>query len=138
MSDFNRTILVGRLTKDPELRYTASGSAILNFRIASTKSWKDKGGSKKEQTLFIDCSLWGKFGEAMKEYLAKGQQVLVSGELQCREWTDKAGVKKDGWSINCDTMQMVGERKQREQQEEEQRDREEAAPATDDDSSLPF
>jgi single-strand DNA-binding protein len=89
----NKVILVGNLGADPEVRFTPSGQAVANFRIATSENWTDKSGQKQERTEWHRIVVWGKLGELCGEYLAKGRQCFVEGRLQTREWTDKEGKK---------------------------------------------
>jgi len=93
MAGVNKVILVGNLGVDPEVRFTPSGQAVANFRIATSESWKDKDGQKQERTEWHRIVVWGKLGELCGEYLKKGRQVYLEGRLQTREWNDKEGKK---------------------------------------------
>jgi single-strand DNA-binding protein len=93
MAGVNKVILVGNLGVDPEVRFTPSGQAVANFRIATSESWKDKDGQKQERTEWHRIVVWGKLGELCGEYLKKGRQVYLEGRLQTREWSDKEGKK---------------------------------------------
>jgi len=93
MAGVNKVILVGHLGVDPEVRFTPSGQAVANFRIATSESWKDKDGQKQERTEWHRIVVWGKLGELCGEYLKKGRQVYLEGRLQTREWSDKEGKK---------------------------------------------
>lgn len=94
MAGINKVILVGRLGKDPEVRYFADGKAVVNFRIATSIEWKDKNtGEKKEKTEWHGIVVYGKLGEICGEYLSKGRQVYVEGRLQTRSW-EKDGVTR--------------------------------------------
>jgi len=93
MAGVNKVILIGNLGADPEVRFTPSGQAVANFRIATSEAWKDKDGQKQERTEWHRIVVWGKLGELCGEYLKKGRQVYLEGRLQTREWTDKEGKK---------------------------------------------
>ena len=86
---FNKTILMGNLTRDVEMRTTPSGQNVANFSLAVSRSWKGQDGQQQEQTSFINCVAWGKAGEIIAQYLTKGRPVLVSGRLDQRTWEDK-------------------------------------------------
>lgn len=90
----NKVILIGNLGADPEVRYTPSGQAVANFRIATSDSWTDKSGQRQERTEWHRIVAWGKTGELCGEYLSKGRQVYIEGRLQTREWTDKENRKQ--------------------------------------------
>jgi single-strand DNA-binding protein len=108
MGSVNKVILVGNLGADAELRYTAGGMAVANFRIATTEVWKDKDGQKQEQTEWHRISLWGKPAEAVSQYLVKGKQVYVEGRIQTRKWQDKEGQDRDSTEIKADRVTLLG------------------------------
>lgn len=92
--NYQKTIILGNLTADPELRYTPSGKACANFTVATTRRYTDTEGEKKEQTLFIDCAAWGAHGEHIKKHKTKGDNILVEGFLQADQWEDKTTGQK--------------------------------------------
>jgi len=108
----NKVILVGNLGNDPEVKYTASGSAIANLTVATSESWNDKAtGEKKEITEWHRVVLFGKLAEVAGEYLRKGSQVYIEGQLRTRKWTDNAGMEKYTTEIVVGmngVMQMLG------------------------------
>ncbi|OQY04164.1 MAG: single-stranded DNA-binding protein [Desulfobacteraceae bacterium 4572_123] len=107
----NKAILVGRLGRDPEIRYTASGMAVANFTIATSEKWKDKtSGEMQERTEWHRIVAWGKLGEICGEYLAKGRQVYIEGRIQTRQWEDKDGNKRYTTEIVANEMKMLGSR----------------------------
>jgi len=108
MAGINKAILVGRLGKDPEIRYTPSGTAIANFTMATSENYKDKDGQKQERTEWHRIVAFGKLAEICGEYLAKGKQVYIEGRIQTRSWDDKEGNKKYMTEIVANTMQMLG------------------------------
>jgi single-strand DNA-binding protein len=108
MSSVNKVILVGRLGKDPEVRYTPSGSAVANFSVATSENWKDKGGEKQERTEWHNIVVWGKLAEICGQYLNKGKLVYLEGRLQTREWDDRDGVKRKTTEIVASEMVMLG------------------------------
>ncbi len=111
MTGINKVILVGRLGRDPEVRYTPDGTAIANFSIATSEEWKDKGtGEKKERTEWHRIVAFRRLGEICGEYLSKGRQVYIEGRLQTRDWQDKDGVKRYSTEIVASQMQMLGSR----------------------------
>lgn len=91
---FNKVILLGNLTADPETRTTPSGQSVTSFSLAVNRTWNDAGGQRQEETSFINCTAWGQRGEAIAKYVQKGRQLLVSGRLQQRSWDDKETGKK--------------------------------------------
>ena len=86
---FNKVVLLGNLTADPELRTTTGGQNIASFTIAISRTWNNAQGEKQEETSFINCTAWGRTGETIAKYVQKGRQLLVSGRLQQRTWQDK-------------------------------------------------
>lgn len=108
----NKVILVGNLGNDPEVKYTASGSAIANLTVATSEEWKDKAtGESKSLTEWHRVVLFGKLAEVAGEYLRKGSQVYIEGQLRTRKWTDSAGVEKYTTEVVVNvggTMQMLG------------------------------
>ena len=86
---FNKVILMGNLTADPELRTTPSGQNLASFTLAINRNWNNANGERQEETSFINCTAWGKTGETISKYVSKGRQLLVSGRLQQRTWQDK-------------------------------------------------
>ena len=108
----NKVILVGNLGNDPEVKYLPSGSAIANITLATSEEWRDKAtGEKKESVEWHRVVLFGKLAEIAGEYLRKGSQVYIEGQLRTRKWTDNAGVEKYTTEIVVNvggTMQMLG------------------------------
>ena len=86
---FNKVVLLGNLTADPELRTTTGGQNVASFTIAISRTWNNAQGEKQEETSFINCTAWGRTGETIAKYVQKGRQLLVSGRLQQRTWQDK-------------------------------------------------
>jgi single-strand DNA-binding protein len=104
----NKVILVGNLGADPEVRFTPSGQAVANFRIATSENWTDKAGQKQERTEWHRIVVWGKLGELCGEYLAKGRQCFVEGRLQTREWTDKENKKNYTTEVVASNVVFLG------------------------------
>ncbi len=108
MSGVNKVILVGRLGKDPEVRYTPSGAAVANFSLATSEEWKDKNtGEKQERTEWHRIVAWRRLGEICGEYLRKGSQIYIEGKLQTRSWEDRDGNKRYTTEIVAQNMQML-------------------------------
>lgn len=105
--DLNIFACVGRLTRDPELNYTASGTPVCRLGIAVNRSYKS-GEEIKEDVLFINAVSWGKQGENCAKYLTKGRRVAINGELRGNNWTDKEGNKRYGFEVNINTIQFLG------------------------------
>jgi single-strand DNA-binding protein len=109
MASVNKVILVGNLGRDPEVRYTTSGTAVANFTMATTDRWNDQAsGERKERTEWHRIVVWGKQAEIAGEYLRKGRQVYVEGALQTREWTDREGNKRYTTEVRAQRFQMLG------------------------------
>lgn len=110
MASVNKAIIIGNLGKDPEVRYSASGVAVCNVSVATTRAWKTKEGEKQEETEWHRVVFYDKLAEIAGEYLKKGRPVYVEGRLKTRKWQDKDGVDKYTTEIVCDHMQMLGAR----------------------------
>lgn len=106
----NKAILIGNLGADPEVRYTASGTAVANFRIATSETWNDKQGQKQERTEWHRIVAWGRTAELAGEYLAKGRQVYIEGRIQTRQWDDREGNKRYTTEIVTQSMKFLGSR----------------------------
>lgn len=114
MASVNKVILVGNLGRDPEVRYTTSGTPVANFTMATTDRWSDpSSGERKERTEWHKVVVWGKQAEIVGEYLRKGSQVYVEGSLQTREWTDRDGNKRYTTEVKAQRVQMLGRRSDR-------------------------
>lgn len=112
MASYNRVVLMGNLTRDPQVRYTGGGTAVADIGLAVNRTWFDKqSNQKKEETTFVDITLWGRQAEVAGEYLSKGRSVLIEGYLQLDQWDDKtSGEKRSKLKVVCENMQMVGGR----------------------------
>jgi single-strand DNA-binding protein len=108
MASVNKVILIGNLGADPELRYTATGTAVANFNIATKDSWTGKDGNKEERTEWHRVVAWARLGEICGEYLVKGKQVYIEGKLRTRSWEDRDGNKRYTTEVLAQTMQMLG------------------------------
>jgi single-strand DNA-binding protein len=104
----NKVILVGTLGRDPEVRYSQSGSALTTVSVATNESWKDKNGEKQERTEWHRVKFFGRLAEIAGEYLKKGGQVYIEGSLRTEKYTDKQGVEKYSTDIIASEMQMLG------------------------------
>lgn len=114
MASVNKVILIGNLGRDPEVRYTPSGTAVANFSLATTENWTNKDGEKQSRTEWHRIVAWGRLGETCGEYLSKGSQVYIEGSLQTNEWEDQEGNKRKTTEIRAWRMQMLGSRAQAE------------------------
>ncbi len=106
----NKVILVGRLGRDPESRFTASGQAVCNFSLATDRSYKDRNGQTQKQTEWHKIVVWGKLAEICQKYLKKGSQIFVEGRIQSRQWEDQQGQKRTAFEIVANEMRMLGSR----------------------------
>ena len=113
MASLNKVMLIGRLGADPEIRYTPSGSAVANFRMATTEQWTSKEGEKQERTEWHKIVAWRKLGETCGEYLHKGSLVYIEGKLQTRDWEDRDGNKRWTTEIVAYRMQMLDRKGER-------------------------
>lgn len=108
MASVNKVILVGNLGRDPELKYTPSGTAVANFTLATNEKWKDREGKETEQTEWHRIVVFGKLAEICGEYLHKGKQVYLEGKIRSRTFKDREGVDKTVVEIRADNMVMLG------------------------------
>jgi single-strand DNA-binding protein len=109
MADFNRVILMGRLTRDVELKYTPSGTAVTEIGLATSDRRKNQAGEWVEETVFVDVTLWGRTAEVASEYLSKGSTILIEGRLKYDTW-ESEGQKRSKLRVVGERMQMVGSR----------------------------
>ena len=110
MASFNRVILVGNLTRDPELRYIPSGTAVTDIGLAVNDRRKNPNGEWVEETTFVDVTLWSRLAEIASEYLTKGSSVLIEGRLKLDTWENKEGQKQSKLRVVGQNMQMLGGR----------------------------
>jgi len=111
MANYNRVILVGNLTRDPQLKYLPSQMPVVDFGLAVNHKWRSKDGQDREEVLFIDCSCFGKGAEIINTYCQKGKQLLVEGRLKLDVWEDKqGGGKRSKHSVVVDNFQFLGSR----------------------------
>lgn len=112
MASFNKVILMGNVTRDPEVRYTSGGSAVTEIGIAVNRYWTDRNtNERKEETTFVDVTLWGRTAEIAGEYLGKGRPVMIEGRLQLDQWDDKeTGQKRSKLRVVGESMQLLGGR----------------------------
>jgi single-strand DNA-binding protein len=108
---FNKVILMGNLTRDPETRSTPSGQSVTSFSLAVNRTWRGQDGSQQESVSYIDCVAWGKSGEVIAQYLGKGRAILVSGRLDQRSWEDKeSGQKRSKVEVVVEDFNFVDSR----------------------------
>lgn len=106
----NKVILVGRLGRDPETRYTGGGQAVANFSLATDETYRDKNGERQKRTEWHKIVVWGKQAEIAQQYLKKGSLVFIEGRIQSREWQDKEGQKRTSFEIVANNFRMLGGR----------------------------
>ncbi|MCD4830651.1 MAG: single-stranded DNA-binding protein [Anaerohalosphaeraceae bacterium] len=110
MANFNKVILLGNLTRDPQLSYTPSQTAVVDFGIATNRRWKGQDGTQKEETCFVDCRAFGKTAETINKYCQKGRQLMVDGRLTFDSWTGKDGQKRNRLRVTVENFQFIGSR----------------------------
>ena len=110
MSSLNKAMLIGRLGRDPDIRYTQDGTAVANFSIATSEFWTDKSGTRQERTEWHNIVAWRGLADLSKRYLSKGRQVYVEGRIQTREWDDRDGNKRRSTEIVANQMVLLGSR----------------------------
>src|ERR1043165_4480031 len=109
MASFNKVILVGNLTRDPELRYTPKGMAIAKIGIAVNRVWTNEAGEKKEEVTFVDVDVFGRTAENVSQYMRKGRPILIEGRLKLDQWDDKqTGQKRSRLGVVAETVQFLG------------------------------
>lgn len=142
----NKVILIGRLGRDPEVRYMPNGEAVCNFSVATSESWKDKNGQRQESTEWHNVTMYRKLAEVAGKYLTKGSQVYLEGKIQSRKYQGKDGIERTAYEIIANEMKMLGggndgQQAQSAQAETPTPPRRQAAPATpveDIDDDVPF
>ena len=108
MANVNKVILIGNLTRDPELRYTPSGAAVCEFTLALNRNWMSKQGEKRDETCFIDVVCWARTAENCAEYLKKGRQTYVEGRLTQDRWESQDGQKRSKIRVTAERVQFLG------------------------------
>ena len=109
MASFNKVILVGNLTRDPELRYTPKGMAIAKIGLAVSRNWTNEAGEKKEEVTFVDVDIFGRTAENVAQYMKKGRPILIEGRLKLDQWDDKqTGQKRSRLGVVAEVVQFLG------------------------------
>jgi single-strand DNA-binding protein len=106
----NRVLLIGNLGRDPELRFTQSGQAVLSLRLATNESFQNKDGVRQERTEWHSVTVWGKRGEGLNKVISKGSQMYIEGRLQTRSWEDKQGQKRYSTEVVATNVILLGSR----------------------------
>lgn len=120
MAGVNKVILIGNLGKDPEVRHLEGGATVANFPLATTETYKDKTGTRQEQTEWHNIVLWRSLAEVAEKYLKKGMQIYVEGKLRTRSWEDKEGHKRYTTEVVGETFTMLGSKKSNEENKDKE------------------
>ena len=108
MANFNRVLLIGNLTRDPQLRYTPAQQPVCEFGLAVNRSWKGNDGQKHEDVCFVDCTAWGRQAETLSKYMSKGRPLFVEGRLTFRQWDGPDGKKRSKLEVTVENFQFLG------------------------------
>jgi single-strand DNA-binding protein len=108
MASYNRVILVGNLTRDPQLSYTPANTPVCKFGIATNRNFKDREGNSREEVCFVDCTLFGRGGEVFNQYMSKGRSALVEGRLHLSQWTTPEGAKRSKLEVVVESFTFLG------------------------------
>lgn len=133
----NKVFLIGRLGREPELRYMPNGEAVCNFSVATSESWKDKNGQRQEATEWHNVTMYRKLAEIAGQYLTKGSQVYLEGKIQSRKYQGKDGIERTAYEIIANEMKMLGGNSQA-TQEQPKRQQATAEPVEDMTDDVPF
>jgi single-strand DNA-binding protein len=107
MANFNKVLLMGNLTRDPQLRYTPSQAAVCDFGLAINRKWKAQDGQMKEEVCFVDCTAWGRAAENLSKYVTKGRPLFVEGRLTYQTWDGKDGQKRSKLLVTVENFQFI-------------------------------
>lgn len=107
---FNKVLLMGNLTRDPEVKYTTGNNAVANIGLAVNRRFRTQDGQNREETTFVDCEAWGKTAETMGQYLKKGRPVFIEGRLKLDQWQDQQGNNRSKLKVVIDTFQFIDSR----------------------------
>ncbi|MFA5555048.1 MAG: single-stranded DNA-binding protein [Phycisphaerae bacterium] len=108
MANFNKVLMIGNLTRDPQLSYLPTQTAVVDFGIASNRRWTGKDGSSKESVCFVDCRAFGPQAETINKYLSKGKNIFIEGRLDFDQWTAQDGTKRSKHRITVENFQFLG------------------------------
>lgn len=108
MASYNKVLLLGNLTRDPQLKYTPSQTAVVEFGLATNRKWKDQSGQPREETCFVDCVSFGKPAETLNKYMSKGKSLFVEGRLTFESWTAQDGSKRSRLRVTVENFQFIG------------------------------
>ena len=104
---YQRVVIVGNLGRDPEMRYTSSGSAVAHFPVATNRRWTDADGNTQEETTWFRVTVWGRQAETCNQYLEKGRLVLADGEIRTSQYDDQQGVTRYSWELRANTVKFL-------------------------------
>jgi len=107
MANFNKVLLMGNLTRDPQLSYTPNQTAVVDFGLAVNRRWKGQDGSQRDETCFVDCTAFGRPAETINKYLSKGRLVFVEGRLTFDSWTGQDGTKRTKLKVTVENFQFL-------------------------------
>lgn len=129
MASFNKVMLLGNLTRDPEVRFTPKGTAVCTFGLAVNRTWSGEDGQKKEEVTFVECDAWGKQAETIGQYMSKGKPIFIEGRLKLDSWDDKeSGQKRSKLKVIVESFQFLGVKP--DQGENREEDREQSGSST--------
>ena len=111
MANYNKVVLIGNLTRDPQLSYTPNQTAVVDFGLAVNRNWTPKGGEKRTETCFIDCRMFGKRAEVINQYLCKGDPLFVEGRLTFDSWQAQDGTKRSKHRVTVENFEFLGDAK---------------------------
>ena len=115
MAKLNKVFLMGNLTRDPELRVTPSGTTIVSFGIATSRTWSGQDGEKKEEVCYVDIKAFGRRAEVISEYFSKGNPIFIEGRLQFQQWETKDGQKRNALRVVAEDFQFLGGKTKRDE-----------------------
>lgn len=134
----NKVFLIGRLGRDPEVRYMPNGEAVCNFSVATSETWNDRNGQRVERTEWHNITMYRKLAEIAGQYLKKSSQVYLEGKIQSRKYQGKDGIERTAYEIIANEMKMLGGNSKATQEQPKQAPATPAAPAEDIDDDVPF
>ncbi len=134
----NKVMIIGRLGRDPEMRYTPSGRPITTFSVATSRKWNTSEGEKRSDTEWFNIVAWGSLAEICNQYLSKGQQVYIEGRLQTRKWEDDDGNKRSNIEIVAKEMIMLGDRKKKTDSDASENEGKPSTENVEEDDDFPF
>ena len=137
MANYNKVILIGNLTREPQLSYLPSQTSVCEFGMAINRVFKKQDGSEGKETCYVDCQMFGKRAETVNKYFKKGDPIFVEGRLKFDQWNAQDGSKKSKLRVFVENFEFVGERKQRQEEQQDSPADEPSAPPMDD-TQIPF